>query len=136
VNDTHGAAAPSGVEKAIDSIYDYTKVLITLATGTIALSATLLTRQTLQYEGWLELAWIGLGISMLAGLWAMGQYITMYLDGNVVKEKIPRASNGIQLVALIAGIAFLAAFALQNISLSSPPATTPTSTTIPATPSS
>jgi hypothetical protein len=49
--------------RALDSIYDYIKTLITLATGTVALSATFLAKDMPHSKGvwWLISSWIVLG---------------------------------------------------------------------------
>ena len=103
--------------KALDSIYDYIKTLITLATGTVALSATFLAKDMPHSNGvrWLVASWIVLGASICAGIIGMGQYIGQYAESNIK----PRRSGAeyislVQVLALLAGLAFLAIFAVVN----------------------
>jgi len=104
--------------KALDSIYDYIKTLITLATGTIALSATFLAKDMPHSKGvwWLISSWIVLGASILMGIIGMGQYISQYAESSIK----PRHSGAeylslVQVLALWGGLACLAYFAVQNV---------------------
>jgi hypothetical protein len=104
--------------KALDSIYDYNKTLITLATGTIALSATFLGKDVPHSKGanWLIASWVVLLVSLVIGIIGMGQYISQYAESKLT----PRRSGAeyvslIQILALLGGLACLVYFAVQNV---------------------
>lgn len=104
--------------KALDSIYDYVKTLITLATGTVALSATFLSKDLPHghASSWLVASWIALLLSILLGIFGMGQYISQYAESDIR----PRHSGAealclAQVLALLAGLVLLAYFATQNL---------------------
>jgi hypothetical protein len=106
------------LRKALDSIYDYNKTLITLATGTIALSATFLGKNVSHSKSvnWLIASWVVLLISIVIGIIGMGQYISQYAESKVA----PRRSGAeyvslFQVLALLGGLACLVYFAVQNV---------------------
>jgi hypothetical protein len=108
----------SDLRKALDTIYDYNKTLITLATGTIALSATFLDKNLFHGKAapWLIASWATLLFSILIGIIGMGQYINQYAESRIR----PRHSGAeyislIQVLALLAGLTCLVFFAVQNI---------------------
>lgn len=104
--------------KALDSIYDYNKTLITLATGTIALSATFLGKDVPHGKevSWLIASWAVLLLSIIIGIVGMGQYISQYAESDIKPRR--SAAEGItlfQMLALVGGLVCLVYFAVQNV---------------------
>jgi hypothetical protein len=117
-DDHYNTGTEDDRRRALDSIYDYNKTLITLATGTIALSATFLGREIPRGGGtaWLVASWVVLLISILLGIVGMGQYINQYAESRIK----PRRSGVeyislAQILILLVGLGCLAYFATQNI---------------------
>jgi hypothetical protein len=103
--------------KALDSIYDYTKTVITVATGTVALTATFLGKDLYQGTslGLIVASWTCLGVSILFGIVGMGTYISQYAESDIR----PRRSGAeyaslVQVLGLVAGLVLLGLFALDN----------------------
>src|SRR4051794_34756389 len=103
--------------KALDSIYDYNKTVITIATGTVALTATFLGKDL--YQGtalpFIILSWVCLGASILFGIVVMGAYISQYAESDIR----PRRSSIeylslVQVLSLIFGLVLLGLFAIDN----------------------
>src|ERR687890_1659209 len=99
--------------KALDSIYDYNKTVITIATGTVALTATFLGKDL--YRGTalplIIASWVCLGASILFGIVVMGAYISQYSESDIR----PRRSSIeylslIQVLSLISGLVLLGLF--------------------------
>lgn len=116
--DQYNKGNDADLRKALDSIYDYNKTLITLATGTIALSATFLAKDVSHSKSvnWLIASWVVLLISIVIGIIGMGQYINQYAESAVK----PRRSGAeyislFQILALLGGLACLVYFAVQNV---------------------
>jgi hypothetical protein len=104
--------------KALDSIYDYIKTLITLATGTIAVSATFLGKDVPHSKSvdWLIASWVVLGISIVIGIVGMGEYINQYAESNIKpRRSFAEVLSFLQVLALLGGLACLAYFAVQNV---------------------
>jgi hypothetical protein len=114
----YNQGADADLRKALDSIYDYGKTLITLATGTVALSATFLGKDLFhgRATSWLIASWISLLVSIVIGIIGMGQYISQYAESDIR----PRRSGAeyvslMQVLTLLAGLVCLVYFAIQNI---------------------
>jgi hypothetical protein len=104
-------------KKALDSINDYNKTLITLATGTVALSATFL--GTSLYHGAsldsLIASWIVLGVSVFMGLLGLGSYVSQYAESEVKpRRSVLEVFSLLQVLALLAGLGLLGSFAIDN----------------------
>lgn len=104
------------LRKALDAIYDYNKTLITVATGSVALSATFLKDL---YQGrsihLLAISWIVLGVSVLAGMIGMGGYVSQYAESRPRPRRgLPEYASLIQLLGVVVGLSFLAVFAVRN----------------------
>lgn len=103
--------------RALDAIQGLTKLLITLATGTVVLSATFLDNF---YAGkslaLLIIAWGCLGASVLVGVVALAQYISQ-LDSSdlTVRRGLLEWLNSGQSLLLFGGVALFAIFALRNV---------------------
>lgn len=107
----------SDLRKALDSIYDYVKTLITLATGTIALSATFLSKDLFNERAasWLVASWIVLLVSILMGIVGMGQYISQYAESDIrPRRSAAEYISLVQVLTLVAGLACLVYFATQS----------------------
>ena len=121
--------------KALDAAYDYNKTLITLATGTIALSATFL--GTALYQGvelaWLIASWAVFGASIVLGLLGLGAYISQYAESDArPRRSAVEVFSLLQVLAVITGLALLGYFAIKNAEhrpRTQPNATTTTTTT-------
>jgi hypothetical protein len=103
--------------KAIDAISDYNKLLISLATGTIVLSATFLEKF---YRGTslhlLILAWAALGLSVVFGLFSYGEYINQLAESNI-KPRHGRLEilSLFQWGELFAGVVLFGFFVVNNV---------------------
>lgn len=103
--------------KALDAILEYNKTLITLATGTLALSATFIGKEL--YRGrsvrWLVFSWIALGVSLLFGAVGIGAHISQYAESDIQPRRSQSEYFSLgQLVTLAAGLAMLGYFAIDN----------------------
>jgi hypothetical protein len=102
--------------KALDSVYEYNKTLITVATGTIALSATFLKDLYAgKALGVLIASWILLALSVFAGMIGMGGYISQYAESDIQPRRaLPEFASLAQLLGVVTGLALLGIFAIQN----------------------
>lgn len=104
--------------KALDAISDYVKTLITIATGSVALSATFL--KDLYHGRALSLlvwAWSLLGASVLFGLVAIGGVVAQLAESDLRPRRgIVEYMALLQLLAALAGLALFAWFAVRNVS--------------------
>ena len=102
----------------MDAINDYNKTLMTLAAGTVALSATFLGQSL--YHGvalnWLYAAWSALALCVFLGAVLFGKYIS-----DLAESVDPKPRQGsmevlsfFQFLLLLAGFACLGVFAIQN----------------------
>lgn len=114
---SHNGGTEEDRRDALDAIADFTKLLVSLATGTVVLSATFL--ETF-YEGrsinLLITSWSLTGLSVLLGVVAFGQYIAQLAESNLK----PRQSgveylNLAQLLTFAIGVALFAIFAVKNV---------------------
>lgn len=108
------------LRKALDSIYDYNKTLITLATGTIALSATFLGKDLFHGKGvsWLIASWVVLLISIALGIIGLGQYISQYAESQIKPRRSGAEYISLgQVLTLLAGLGCLVYFAVQNVGI-------------------
>jgi MFS family permease len=115
--DSHNQGTEEDRRHALDAIADFTKLLITLATGTVVLSATFLEKFYKGHSLTLLIAsWAVIGLSVALGVIAFGQYISQLAES----ELKPRRSavegwNLAQLIAFGAGVVLFAIFAVQNV---------------------
>lgn len=112
----YNAGEPSDLRKALDSVYDYNKSLITVATGTVALSATFL-KDLYAGEalGLLIAAWTTLGVSVFAGMIGMGAYVSQYAESDLrPRRALPEYASLVQLLAVVVGLCLLGGFAIEN----------------------
>lgn len=112
----YNAGEPSDLRKALDSVYDYNKALITVATGTVALSATFL-KDLYAGEalGLLIAAWTTLGVSVFAGMIGMGAYVSQYAESDLrPRRALPEYASLVQLLAVVVGLCLLGGFAIEN----------------------
>lgn len=103
--------------RAARVIDDYTKLLITLATGVTALSATFLSNlyrgHALNDFAW---AWILLGVSVLAGIFARGTYIAQLADNELKpRRSLLEVLSVVQWTTLVAGVVVLTIGVLTNL---------------------
>jgi hypothetical protein len=112
------------VQNAISLASDMDKQLLTLATGTLALSGTfykeLVTNTESTKRLWcLHWAWIFLVVSILFGLSAFGMFVTLSLDPSRadIKNNLDGASPWtlVQLVTFAVGIFLFLVFLLVNV---------------------
>jgi hypothetical protein len=112
------ATEESPAAKALGTIDDYTKLLITLATGVLTLSATFLGGF---YRGHdfhqLRVGWVLLGISIVAGIFARGSYISQLAQDKLKPRKslLEACSIG-QWTTLVAGGIFFGVAVIANVS--------------------
>src|SRR3712207_581915 len=110
---TYNTGSENDRRKALDSIYDYNKTLITLATGTIALSATFLGEElyrgvALPFVIW---SWATLGMSVLVGVVGLGAYISQYAESDVRPRRgASEYLSLVQVITLLAGLILLGMF--------------------------
>jgi hypothetical protein len=100
----------------------YTTSLLSIATATIALSATFLKNL---YEGqflWaLWVAWGLLAASMVAAFITLGQNIGLLAESDLRPRRgLLEILGFVHLVLVLAGLAFFAFFAVQNSTFSTP----------------
>lgn len=103
--------------KALDGIFDFTKLLISLATGTVVLSATFLEKF---YKGvalnLLIASWASLGASVVLGLIAAGAYIAQLAESDIrPRRSALEILNLLEWLFLIGGITALAVFTVKNV---------------------
>jgi len=113
----YNAGSEDDLRKALDAISDYIKTLITIATGSVALSATFLANL---YHGRaisvLVSAWSVLGISVVFGLVAIGEVIAQLAESSLRPRRGALEYLALlQLLALLAGLALFAWFAVSNV---------------------
>jgi hypothetical protein len=106
-------------EKAFDFAQDLTKQLITLATGTIALTITFLhdlaANASTTAIRFLEFGWVSYGASIILGIATL-----MHLTGNLESENEPSIYRGtikttsiIQIVLFLLGVALTLVFGFK-----------------------
>jgi hypothetical protein len=112
----YNTGQPEDLRKALDSFSDYNKLLITIATGTVALSAVFLKDiykgVALTYLIW---SWALLGVSFFLGVVAVGQYINQLAESQIkVRRGLLEVLSLLQFVALMVGLGCFGVFAVQN----------------------
>jgi hypothetical protein len=108
---------PDDQREALKGAVDYTKLLITLATGTVVISATFLDKfYAGKDSGLLIAAWIVLGVSVVVGFLAHGEYIRKLAESNLAIKNtgIEHANLG-QFALAIAGVVLFAIFVVSNV---------------------
>ncbi|WP_367141232.1 MULTISPECIES: hypothetical protein [Streptomyces] len=104
---------------ALSQIVELTKTLITVSTGTLALSATLL--KNFGSDSYLPLlygAWAALATSTVFGILAILESIgnlARISIKNPVRNNTLQWCNGVQLAALLTGLTLLGIFAVANV---------------------
>ena len=133
----YNTGADADLRKALDSIYDYNKTIITVATGTIALTATFLGKDLSVGSslGLIISSWTCLGVSILMGMLGMGSYISQYAESNIKPRRggVEYLSL-LQILALVSGLVLLGLFAIDNARSRPPPAAPQPTLTAPADP--
>lgn len=110
--------SPSEPEKAsISIVQDLAKLLITLATGLVAFSATLSNKTPSSASSWiLLLSWISLGISVLGGIFALSSLVNkLSKDDYRPFEPNIRIPSIIQYCSFFLGILLFLVFAFMNM---------------------
>jgi hypothetical protein len=112
-----GGNGDNGSTKALDVIDGYTKLLIALAAGTVALSAVFLSNFYRGHDVWsVELAWVFCGISALAGILARAAYISQLVAAGTRKRRDTlELMNMLQWLTLVAGLVFLGNAVIANL---------------------
>jgi hypothetical protein len=107
----------AGRAKALGVIDDYTKLLIALATGVVALSAVFLDNFYRGHDVWsVELAWIFCGVSALAGILARGAYVSQLAAGALrPRRETLELLNMLQWITLVVGVVFLGNAVIANV---------------------
>jgi hypothetical protein len=109
-------AANGDKREALDAGLRLARLLLSVAAGTIVLSATLL--QTIyvgRSQHLLEVAWILLAVSLLLGYLGHGQYVTQLDNSNLkTKGRFERLSL-FQFLFLFAGLGLFAIFVAINL---------------------
>jgi hypothetical protein len=108
---------PEDQRQALQGVVDYTKLLITLATGTVVISATFLDKfYAGEDKGLLIAGWVLLGVSVFAGFLAHGHYISKLGRSNLaVKGGGMETSNLVQLGCVVFGVVLFTIFVLFNL---------------------
>jgi hypothetical protein len=111
-------------------IATYATSLLTLATGTIALSATFLGNLYRGQDLWtLLVAWALLAASMVVAFLTLGQGISLLAESDLrPRHGLLEGMGLIHLILVLAGLAFFAVFAVQNSTHSAAPKSSPTTT--------
>jgi hypothetical protein len=114
---SHNTGERQDRREALKGAVDYTKLLTTLATGAVLLSATFLDKfYAGRLIGLLIASWIVLGLSVLAGLIAVGEYISQFAESTLkVRRGMMEVANLFQWFLLVTGIGLLAAFVVANV---------------------
>jgi len=114
---SYNGGDPADRREALKGAVDYTKLLTTLATGTVVLTATFLGQfYSGHHIGRLIASWIVLGASVLAGLVAFGEYVSQFAESTLkVRRGTMEAANLLQWVLLAVGVGLFASFAISNI---------------------
>jgi hypothetical protein len=103
--------------RGLEAALEFSKLLVTLATGSIVLSATFLEKFYRGHDRWeLIASWTSFGVSVFVGLLVFGQYISQLEAENLKVRRGPlEVLSLIQMATLLAGMAFLALFAVTNV---------------------
>lgn len=108
----------------LDAIVGFMKLEITLATGSVVLSATFLDSIYRGHSIWsLIVAWVLFGLSIIFGFLVHGEYITRLISQNLEVRRGERIEIWalLQTVFLFAAFAFFASFAVANVTLNPVP---------------
>ncbi len=106
--------------EALKGAVDYTKLLTTLATGAVVLTATFLDDL---YAGrsieLLIISWIAFGLSVLAGLIAFGEYVSQLAESTLkVRRGTMEFANFCQWILVTVGAVCFGFFAIANVTAS------------------
>lgn len=104
---------------AMKAIGDYANGLVIVAVGTLALSTSLLGTAYAGRSIWtLYVGWGSLAGSLVAGLLALGEQISMLAKSDLRPRRAALETMSlIQLALVIIGLAFLGYFAVQNVTV-------------------
>jgi hypothetical protein len=107
---------------ALTAISGMGAVLVTVSTATLALSATFLgDLYNGQSRGFLWTGWVLLLVSLLLGLLALGQQINLLAESKLnPRGGLLEYLSLFQLLTVLAGLAFLASFAFDNVTAQKP----------------
>jgi hypothetical protein len=103
--------------EALKGAVDYTRLLTTLATGAVVLSATFLDKFYAGRDvGLLIASWVVLGASVLAGLFAVGEYVNQFAESTLrVRRDTMEVMNLLQFILMVAGVVLFAVFVVLNV---------------------
>ena len=120
-DDEYNTGEKEDKKAALTMIGTYATSLLTLATATIALSATFLKNLYQGRDLWaLWAAWALLAVSMCAALITLGQNISLLAESDLRPRRgLLEILGLVHLVLVLAGLAFFAFFAVQNSSVPS-----------------
>src|SRR5579871_3640682 len=115
-----GDPGENGSAKALGVIDGYTKMLIALAAGIVALSAVFLDNFFHGHDVWsIELAWVFCGLSALAGILARAAYISQLLSAAGRKRRdMLELLSMLQWLTLVVGVVFLGSGVIANVDAS------------------
>ena len=115
-----GGDGENGSSKALGVIDGYTKILIALATGVVALSAIFLSNFYRGHDVWsIELAWVFCGVSALAGILARAAYISQLVAAGARKRRDTlELMSMLQWLTLVVGLVFLGNAVIANVNAS------------------
>jgi hypothetical protein len=113
----YNQGGPTDRREALRTTVAYTTLLTTLATGTIVLSATFLDKFYTGHDiGLLIASWAILGISILAGLVAIGDSVNQFAESTLkVRRSAMEVANLCQFLLLIIGLILFAVFVTSNV---------------------
>jgi hypothetical protein len=117
MNATFLSSSVEDKRQALSSAIALSRLLLSVAAGTIVLSGTLL--QTI-YVGrslcLLEIAWVLLGVSLLLGYLVHGRYVTQLAKSDLtVRRGRVEVYSLLQFLAIVAGLVCFAIFVVVNV---------------------
>lgn len=105
------------LKTALGAAVDYAKLLVTLATGTVVLSATFLDKFYFGRSLWLLVAaWSLLGLSILCGLGVMGEFVSRMAESDLtIRHTSMEATTLAQWFTGVGGLLAFGVFVALNI---------------------
>lgn len=103
--------------EALSAAVEYAKLLVTLTTGTVVLSATFLDKFYFGTSLWLLLvAWALLGVSILFGLGVQGEYVTRMAESDLtIRHTSMENTTLAQWISGVLGLLLFGLFVALNI---------------------
>jgi hypothetical protein len=120
----YNTGTPEDLRKALEAFAEYNKLLITLATGTVVLSATFLEKfYTGKSLHLLIASWSSLGLSVVLGVITLGESINQLAESRFrIRRGTLEVLSLLQWLSVFAGVGLFAAFVINNVTSS--PSTT------------